>query len=63
MNQTYAVWRKQRPETAAPTAWLKTAHTIEARSDHEAQSKLKRRFYNSQFSLMSLVAVPEGKTP
>lgn len=59
----YNVWRKQRPENSAPSVWIKTAHTIEARSEREAAAKMKRRFFDSQFSLMSLVAIPEGQMP
>ena len=63
MMKTYTVWRKQRADYGGTTEWIKTSHTIEARSEHEAETKLKRRFLNSGFSLMSLVAIPEGKTP
>lgn len=55
----YSVWRRQH----GATGWIKTTHTLKARSDRDAQARLRRRFAGAGFSSMSLVAVPPGIDP
>jgi hypothetical protein len=55
----YQVWR----QWARATEWTLTSHTLKARTDEEAQSRLRRMFSGGGFTSMSLVALPEGKTP
>lgn len=43
--------------------WSLTAHHVMARTDKEAESKLRRKFAGCDFSNMSLVAIPYGKVP
>lgn len=55
----YAIWRQQH----GSSGWLRTAHTVKARSDREAQSRISRKFAGAGFTAMALVAVPSGTDP
>ncbi len=57
--ETYDVWRNNH----SGPGWIKTAHSVEGRSQKEAQSKVKRKFENGGFSSMSLLAVKRGEDP
>lgn len=59
----YGIWRRQMPDDTCPGKWTLTAHTLRARTDDEAQSKLRRMFASAGLTAMSLVAVPSGKSP
>lgn len=59
--KTYSVWRKHTADGGS-TGWIKTAMTIKARTDGEAELKLHRKFAMAGFSAMSLVTVPPGMT-
>lgn len=58
-TSVYDIWRRQH----GSREWLKTAQSLCARSDKDAQARLRRRFDGAGFSSMSLVAVPEGWNP
>lgn len=60
MTITYAVWRRHHQPGSE---WSLTAETLRARSDRDAQARLRRRFKNAGFSSMSLLALPSGTTP
>jgi len=55
----YEIWRRSHSEAK----WSKTSHSIKARTDKEAQAKVRRKFTGCGFSSMSLVAVLIGMTP
>lgn len=55
----YSIWRR----THGTSEWLLTSHSLNARTDKEAQSKLKRKFEGAGFSNMSLVAIETGVDP
>ena len=55
----FVIWRK----FLFKNDWTPTAARIVARTDKEAQTKLRRRYRDSDFSSMSLVAVRPGQTP
>lgn len=57
----YRVWRRQTGQCT--TKWLMTSYNLIARSDKEAESKLRRSFAACGFHAMSLVAVPFGTNP
>lgn len=60
MTQQYCVWRRQH----GAAAWIKTTHTLNARSDLDAQARLRRTFSGAAgFSSMSLVAVLANVDP
>ena len=59
----YRVWKRNMPDNACPTSWAMTSHTLKARTDKEAQSKLRRMFFGCGFHAMSLVAVLSGESP
>ena len=59
----YAVWRQACPHNVCPGDWVLTGHKLKARSDKDAQSRLKRVFEGCGFSSMRLVAMPVGKSP
>lgn len=54
----YTIWRRQYgvPYTgmigAFNVIWNKTSHTVKARTDKEAQSRVKRKFAGAGFSSM-----------
>ena len=50
-------------DNTCPGGWIPTVHTLKARTDKEAQSKVRRRFENAGLTAMSLVAVPTGENP
>lgn len=56
----YIVWRRQHQPASK---WMKTAHSVNARTDIEAHSKVGKMFQAASFSSMSLVAVQEGIDP
>lgn len=58
----YHIWRRQMADYGGSTPWLLTSHTLKARTDKEAESKLRRMFAGAGFSCMSLVAV-YGRDP
>lgn len=51
------------PDSAYPTRWTKTSHSVKAKSDESAQKKVIAKFKGCGFSNMSLVAVEEGVDP
>ena len=55
----FSIWRRGHFEDR----WSQTSHSVTARTDKEAQAKVKRKFSGCGFSAMSLVAVGYGKTP
>ena len=59
MMETYNIWKRSHFDGA----WSKTAHSVKARTDKEAQSRLVKKFSECGFSSMSLMAIPHGKTP
>ena len=59
MSELYAIWRRQHGKTQ----WAKTAHQVTARTENEAQVKMRRRFKTAGFSSMSLVAIKDGIDP
>lgn len=56
----YRIWRRSH---VSPGDWLSTAWTVRARSDNEAQSKMRRMFARAGFHSMALVAVRFGDSP
>lgn len=56
MFKEYCVWRRGHSETQ----WSLTSHIVKARTDNEAQSKVKRMFSGCGFSYMSLFVVERG---
>jgi len=54
--QTYKIYRRQVNDKGV-SPLVATAHTLKARTDKEAQSKMKRKFQNAGFHSMQLVAV------
>lgn len=59
---TYEVWRIQNVECApnseifsSTNEMIKTNHTIKARTQKEAEYKLRRKFKNAGFHLMGLI--------
>ena len=58
----YAVWRQQH-SVSIPSKWILTGHKLKARTNREAQSRLKRVFEGCGFSSMSLIAMPVGESP
>lgn len=61
INQ-YSVWRRSLADTIVKD-WIRTAHIISARTDKEAQGKMRRMFAHAGFHSMSLVAVLRGMSP
>ena len=55
----FSIWRRGHFEDR----WSRTSHSVTARTDKEAQAKVKRKFSGCGFSAMGLVAVRYGKTP
>ena len=55
----YHVWWRR----ANASRWTQTTHHFRARTDKEAESKLRRMFAGAGFSGMSLVAVEGGDSP
>ena len=55
----YRVWRRSHFESQ----WSRTSYSVRARTDKEAQAKVKRKFAGCGFLSMSLVAVELGATP
>jgi hypothetical protein len=55
----FSIWRRGHFEDC----WSRTSHSVTARTDKEAQAKVKRKFAGCGFSAMSLVAVKNGMTP
>ena len=55
----FSIWRRGHFDDR----WSQTSHSVTARTDKEAQAKVKRKFSGCGFSAMSLVAVGYGKTP
>lgn len=58
MNE-YFIWRRQHESGG----WKQTSHTLKARSDGEAQSKMRRMFASAGFHSMALIAIRSGVTP
>lgn len=55
----YGIWKRIHGDKE----WTRTSHNVKARTDKEAQAKVKRKFAGCGFSSMSLVAVQFGMTP
>lgn len=55
----YHIWWQR----AGATQWKQTPHKLKARTDKEAESKLRKTFAGAGFSGMSLVAVESGENP
>lgn len=60
MMQTYKIYRRQLNDKSI-TQWIATSHILMARSDKEAQAKVKRKFNGAGFHNMQLVAFPMSK--
>jgi hypothetical protein len=58
----FDIWMRHL-ERATSGGWTLTNHTVKARSDKEAQSKVRRSFARAGFSNMSLAAVVHGTNP
>ena len=61
--QMFRVWRRSCLDSGSVGLWIQTACTLKARTDSEAQSKLRRQYARAGFHHMSLVAVPIGVDP
>lgn len=59
---TYDIWRRQTADYGS-TRWIQTRHSVEARTDKEAQYKVRRKFNGAGFHSMMLIALPEGVFP
>jgi hypothetical protein len=59
MFKEYDVWKRHNSELQ----WSKTSHVVKARTDKEAQSRVRRMFDSCGFSSMSLLAMETGQTP
>ena len=59
----YRVWRRLLPPGVYSGPWIMTNHTIKARTDKEAESRIRRCFYGTGLAGTSLVAVPQGTDP
>jgi hypothetical protein len=55
----YRVWRRSHVDGGG---WIETAHAVRARTDKEAQSKIRRLFNSAAFHSMALVAVRFGQS-
>lgn len=55
----YAIWR----QNFGTAKWIKTSHTVKARTDKEAQSKMTRMFAGAGFSSMSMIAISSELSP
>lgn len=55
----YEIWRR----CHSGGEWSLTSHSLKARTDNEAQAKVRRKFSGCGFTGMSLVAMPRGTTP
>lgn len=60
--RTWKIWRRSVNDKMV-TQWFETAYSVKARTNKEAQSRVKRKFENGKFHEMQLVAVEEGNTP
>ena len=58
--QDYQVWRRSHVNG---DGWIATAHRVRARSDKEAQRKMRQLFNGAAFHSMALVALPLGTLP
>ena len=56
------VWRRYVNDKGC-SAWIKTDHRVRAKTDRQAQSRIKVRFRNAHFTDMQMVAVPEDADP
>lgn len=56
----YSVWRRSlvvpSPGSTVDSSWIRTTHSVMARSDREAEAKTRRKFAGRGLSSMSLVA-------
>ncbi len=59
----YRIWMRHTVRYTASGGWSLTSHTVKARSDKEAQSKVRRKFASAGFNNMSLVAMACGADP
>jgi hypothetical protein len=58
--QSYAVWMQNRPDRGYCGPWRRTGHAVKARTDGEAQSKMRRKFAGFGLSACALIALPDG---
>lgn len=58
--KTYHIWKQYH---SGDWKWTLTDHSVKARSDKEAQSKVRRKFAIYGFTAMSLMAVIDGSDP
>lgn len=59
---TYYIWRRQTADSCR-TQWLKTSHTVKARTDKEAESRMKQKFASFRLHSMQLVAMRGDEDP
>lgn len=60
----YDIWRRPMVQPGDEYGrWIKTAHTVNARSQKEADSRMRQKFQGSGFHSMSLLAVKRPNTP
>lgn len=58
--QLYTIWMKNCPDLGYGGPWRATSHTVKARTDAEAQSKMRRKFAGFGLSNCALIALPES---
>lgn len=59
----YVVWKQNVPDSGFGGGWHETSHTILAKTNKEAQAKLRRKFAGCGFHAMRLIALPRGSRP
>lgn len=61
--KTYIIWMQNRPDNGAGGPWRKIKEVVKARTNEEAQKKMRRKFANFGLTACALVALPEGISP
>ena len=56
----YHVWMQNCPDRGYGGPWRKTNHSLKARTDKEAQTRMRRMFANFGLSACALIALPDG---
>lgn len=57
--QEYRIWYRYHQNRF----WQKSGHTVKARSDKEARTRMSKKLSMAGFQGLSLVALPEGAYP
>lgn len=58
----FIIWRRNTAGGCSRT-WTRTAHSVMADNQFAAQKRVQRKFANSGFTAMQLVAVEDGDDP